>query len=136
MSFKCTQIPPQKRAIMQDPPAFLLEGLSFLAENARAATKSRPALFRYPGPGNGFAYAQHGGVELERLGAFEVAVHVNLDAALRVVDLGSVPALLFGVVLEALDEDDAVRRVLRRLLSGFLVSYDILPSLSYGLASQ
>ena len=59
-------------------------------------------------------------MELKRLGAFEVAVHVNLDTALRVVDLGSVPALLLGVVLEALNEDDTVRRGVAEALVGVL----------------
>ena len=59
-------------------------------------------------------------MELERLGAFEVAVHVNLDTALRVVYLGSVPALLLGVVFEALDEDDTVRRGVAQAFVGVL----------------
>ena len=87
-------------------------------------------LLRYPIPGYRLAYAEHVAVELEGFGAFEVAVHANADAAGGVVDLAAVPALLFGVVFEAPDENHLAHGSAAEALVGVL---DVQGDASVGL---
>ena len=77
-------------------------------------------LLRYPIPGDGFADAEHVAVELEGLGAFEVAIHANADAAGGVVYLAPVPALLVGVVFQSLDENHLAHGSAAEALVGVL----------------
>ena len=90
-------------------------------------------LLLYAGPVEGYANAEDGAAQLEFVGGLELGRSIHLQALRGVVDLRAAPALLVGLVLQALDNHNLINIDVAQRLVGILLVLALLAVLVVGV---